>query len=155
MKRYVLVSLLILWTVSGINAAFDGKASAQREEPKKWLPAPICDLIENPTRYDGALVSVHAKVLDGMGHGILLTDNRCSKGLRMLASDAVEGRSDYKNFQGVFYSARKIMRAHEITGEFYGRFVYRPAEPRLKWALDVEQISDVEVKFPQQVGDLR
>jgi hypothetical protein len=37
----------------------------------------------------------------------------------------------------------------KIRAEFYGRFVYRPAEPRLKWVLDVGQISDVEVKYPQ------
>jgi hypothetical protein len=44
------------------------------------------------------------------------------------------------------YSSRKSSVDQTITADFYGKFVYRPAEPRLKWALDVERITNIEVK---------
>ncbi len=140
------VSLFLLWTMSGF--ASGDRNTSQGKTPEKWLPSTVCELIKKPTKYDGIRVSLHAKALDGMGHGILLTDDNCNKGLRMLASGTVIEREDYTQFERTFYSARSITRNHEITGDFYGRFVYRPTEPRLKWALDVEQISNVKIEFP-------
>jgi len=89
---------------------------------------------------------LRARVLDGQLHGILLKDDRCDKGLRMTASDAVREQKDYNEFMRTLYSLRKKSSDHTITADFYGRFVYRAAEPRLKWALDVERISNMEVQ---------
>ena len=94
----------------------------------------VCDLVKDRT-YDGARVTFHARVLDGQLHGILLKDDRCDKGLRMTASDSVREQEDYNKFMSTIYSSRKSSVDQTITADFYGKFVYRPAEPRLKWAL--------------------
>jgi hypothetical protein len=119
--------------------------SAQSQGSEKWQPVTVCDLVKDHS-YDGARVTFHAKVLDGQLHGILLKDDRCDKGLRMTASDSVREHEDYNEFMRAVYSTRKLAGEHTITADFYGKFVYRPAEPRLKWALDVERIANVEVK---------
>jgi hypothetical protein len=145
MKGEIVFLLLILGTVVGLNAVYTGDSAAQSQTSEKWLAVTVCDLVKDRS-YDGAHVMLHAKVLDGELHGILLKDDRCSKGLRMTASDSVRDQEDYNEFMRTVYSLRKTTLNHVIAAEFYGRFVYRPAEPRLKWALAVERISNVEVK---------
>ncbi len=126
-----------------LGAAFS--VSAQSHVPEKWQPVTVCDLVKDRS-YDSARVTLHAKVLDGQSHGILLKDDHCDKGLRMTAPDSVRAQEDYNEFMRTLYSTRKLAGDHTITADFYGKFVYRPAEPRLKWALDVERISNIEVK---------
>jgi len=126
-----------------LGAAF--YACAQSQGSEKWQAVTVCDLIKDHS-YDGARVTFHAKVLDGQLHGILLKDGRCDKGLRMTASESVREQEDYREFMRTLYSVRKTTTDQVITADFYGKFVYRPAEPRLKWALDVERISNIEVK---------
>jgi len=145
MKSKTTSLLLILGTVMGLNAVYACDSVAQSQASEKWLPVTVCDLVKDHS-YDGARVTFHAKVLDGQLHGILLKDDRCDKGLRMTASDSVREQEDYNEFMRAIYSTRKSSVDHAITADFYGKFVYRPAEPRLKWALDVERISNVEVK---------
>jgi len=137
--------LLVLGTALGLNAVFAGDGVAQSQPSEKWQAVTVCDLVKDRT-YDGARVTFHAKVLDGQLHGILLKDDRCDKGLRMTASDSVREQEDYNKFMSTIYSSRKSSVDQTITADFYGKFVYRPAEPRLKWALDVERISNIEVK---------
>jgi hypothetical protein len=145
MKSKTTSLLLILGTVLGLNAVYACDSVAQSQASEKWLPVMVCDLVKDHS-YDGARVTFHAKVLDGQLHGILLKDDRCEKGLRMTASDSVREQEDYNEFMRTIYSTRKSSVDHTITADFYGKFVYRPAEPRLKWALDVERISNIEVK---------
>ncbi len=120
-------------------------ACAQSQGSEKWQAVTVCDLIKDQSN-DGGRVTFHARVLDGQLHGILLKDDHCDKGLRMTASDSVHEQEDYNEFMRTIYSTRKLAGVHTITADFFGKFVYRPAEPRLKWALDVERISNVEVK---------
>lgn len=129
--------LLILWI--GLCACH-----CLAQAPENWQPVTICDLVKDHS-YQGARVTFHAKVLDGQLHGILLKDDRCDKGLRMTASDSVREHKDYNEFMRTIYSTRKSPIDHTITADFYGKFVYRSAEPRLKWALDVERISNIDV----------
>lgn len=145
MKSKTAFLLLILGTALGLNAVHAGDGVAQSQALEKWLPVTVCDLVKDHS-YDGARVTFHAKVLDGQLHGILLKDDRCDRGLRMTASDSVREQEDYNEFMRTIYSTRKSPVDHTITADFYGKFVYRPAEPRLKWALDVERISNIEVK---------
>jgi len=137
MRNRIGFLLLILGTAFSV--------SAQSQGSEKWQPVTVCDLVKDRS-YDGARVTFHAKVLDGQLHGILLKDDHCDKGLRMTASDSVREQEDYNEFMRTLYSTRKLAGDHTITADFYGKFVYRPAEPRLKWALDVERISNIEVK---------
>jgi len=145
MKSKTTSLLLILGTVLGLNAVYAGDSVAQSQVSEKWLPVTVCDLVKDHS-YHGARVTFHAKVLDGQLHGILLKDDRCDKGLRMTASDSVREQEDYNKFMSTIYSSRKSSVDQTITADFYGKFVYRPAEPRLKWALDVERITNIEVK---------
>lgn len=145
MKSKTTSLLLILGTVIGLNAVYACDSAAQSQAAEKWLPVTVCDLIKDHG-HDGTRVTFHAKVLDGQLHGILLKDDRCDKGLRMTASDSVREQEDYSEFMRKLYSTRKLTGDHTITAEFYGKFVYRPVGPRLKWALDVERISNIEVK---------
>ena len=145
MKSKTTSLLLILGTVLGLNAVYACDSVAQSQASEKWLPVMVCDLVKDHS-YDGARVTFHARVLDGQLHGILLKDDHCDKGLRMTASDSVREQEDYNEFMRTIYSTRKSSVDHTITADFYGKFVYRPAEPRLKWALDVERISNIEVK---------
>ncbi len=142
MKSKTASLFLILGIALGFYAR-DGVAQSQASE--KWLPLTVCDLVKDHS-YDGARVKFHAKVLDGQLHGILLKDDSCNKGIRMTASDSVRQQEDYNEFLRTIYSTRKSNVDHTITADFYGKFVYRPTEPRLKWALDVERISNIEVK---------
>jgi hypothetical protein len=137
MRNRIGFLLLILGTAFSV--------SAQSQGSEKWQPVTVCDLVKDRS-YDRARVTVHAKVLDGQLHGILLKDGHCDKGLRMTASDSLREQEDYNQFMRTLYSTRKLEGDHTITADFYGKFVYRPAEPRLKWALDVERISNIEVK---------
>src|SRR5437870_3590608 len=125
MKSEIVFLLLILGTGLGFNAVCTGDSAAQSQASKKWLPVTVCDLVKDHS-YDGARVMFHAKVLDGQLHGILLKDDRCSKGLMMTASDSVREQEDYNEFMRTIYSARKSTLDHVITADFYGRFVYRP-----------------------------
>ena len=145
MKSKTTSLVLILGTALGINAIYVGDGVAESQASEKWLPVTVCDLVKDHI-HDGARVTFHAKVLDGQVHGILLKDDRCDRGLRMTASDSVREQEDYNEFMRTIYSTRKSTVDHTITADFYGRFVYRPAEPRLKWALDVERISNIDVK---------
>ena len=117
----------------------------QTQSLESWQAVTVCDLVKDH-RYDGARVRFRAKVLDGQLHGILLKDDRCEKGLRLTTAESVRDQDDYKQFMRTIYSTRKLSADHTITADFYGKFVYRPAEPRLKWALDAERISNIEVK---------
>jgi hypothetical protein len=145
MKSKTASLLLILGTALGLNAVYAGDGVAQSQASEKWQPVTVCDLVKDHS-YDGGRVTFHAKVLDGQMHGILLKDDRCDKGLRMTASDSVRAQADYNEFMRAIYSTRKSSVDHTVTADFYGKFVYRPVEPRLKWALDVERISNIEVK---------
>ena len=80
-----------------------------------------------------------------MGHGILLTQKGCDKGLKMLASERVRQEKDYKDFEQVFYSNRRTVREAQMSATFEGRFLYRPTEPQLKLALDVQRITNMVV----------
>lgn len=145
MKCKTEVALIVWVLVFAIQSMGQGPASHATES---WRKMTVCELISNSGKFNGVLVVVHAKVFDGMGHGILLTDDRCNKGLKMLSSQPIQEHEDYKQFEDIFYSARQTTRDHEITADFYGKFVYRPGEPRLKWALDVERISDTKITYP-------
>jgi len=130
------VIALVLYTPYGVSRS---------QAPEKWQHVTVCDLVKDHG-YNGVHVTFRAKVLDGQLHGILLKDNGCDKGLRMIASDAVRKQEDYTEFLRKIYLTRKSKTEHTITADFYGKFVYRPSEPRLKWALDVERISNIQVE---------
>src|SRR4051812_40089584 len=83
-----------------------------------------CDLIKQPAKYNGATVVVHADVFDGLGHGILLTDQGCRKGLKMLASADVDQDEDFKEFYQPFYSNRRSVPEGQIRAVFKGRFLF-------------------------------
>jgi len=139
--------IIFLFLILGLgrNILSAGDNMVQSQPPETWVKVTLCDLMKDHI-HDGDRVMFHARVLDGQLHGILLKDDRCDKGLRMSASDSVRGQDDYNEFMRTLYSLRKKGSERTITADFYGRFVYRAAEPRLKWALDVEKISNIEVQ---------
>ena len=141
MKSKTAPLLLILGTALGLYA---GDGVAQSQAPEKWLPVTVCDLVKNHS-HDGERVMFHAKVIYGGLHGMLLKDDRCKGGIVMTGSESAPEAEGYTEFMRAVSSAEKTLDP-VITADFYGKFVYRPAEPRLKWALDVERISNVEVK---------
>ena len=145
MRNTLGLLLVLLWTVLGWPQAQNGEGPDRRQAvSEKSIAVSVCALIKNPKQYDGVHVVLRARVFDGMGHGILLLDKHCARGLKMLATQSIDDHEDYQEFEHALYAARRT-RDHEITAEFSGRFVYRPAEPRLKWALDVERVSHIEL----------
>lgn len=134
--------LVVLLMICAVASAQD-KARPIVDSGGRRVLVSICDLIHEPFRYNDTVVAVHADVLDGMGHGTLLTHTGCDNGLKMLASERIRQGSEYKNFEQVFYSQRRTVSDGRMSATFEGRFLYRPAEPRLKWALEVQRITDV------------
>jgi hypothetical protein len=127
----------------GLMSAAGVKGSSPGHEREQPIHLKLCELIKNSSRYDGKEVSFHANVFDGMGHGILLLDPGCKQGVRMVTSQPVREHEDLKEFDRAFYSARR-KRNQFIAAQFEGRFIYRQAEPRLKWAIDVVKISEIK-----------
>ena len=119
-------------------------SNSQSYGAEKWQHVPICALIKDH-KYDGMNVYFHAKVLDGHLHGILLKDDHCNQGLTITASDPVRTQHDYMEFMRTLYSTRTLTGDHTIEADFYGKFVYDPSEPRLKWNIDVKRISNINV----------
>jgi len=144
MKSKTASLLLILGTTLGLNALYVGDGVAQSQASEKWQSVTVCDLVKDRS-YDGKRVTFHARVIYGGLHGMLLKDDRCKGGIRMIGSESAPEPEGYMEFMRAVTSAEKTLD-RVITADFYGKFVYRPAEPRLKWALDVERISNVEVK---------
>ena len=138
-------SFLVYGIALSLSSMSVSNCAAQSKTSEKWLHVTVCDLIKDQ-HYDGSRVTFHAKVLDGHFHGILLRDDRCEKGLRMSASSSVREQADYKDFMRTLYLLRESTTDHVITADFYGKLVYRRAEPRLKWVLDVERISNIVLK---------
>ena len=143
-------SLVLLTTIAALCIATlttpsKCQITSQTQGREKRRLVSVCDLIKEPAKYSSVIVVVHANVFDGAGHGILLTHEGCDKGLKMLASERVRENKDYEEFEQVFYSNGRTPGDTEISATFEGRFLYRPAEPRLKWVLDVQRITNVAV----------
>ena len=67
----------------------------------------------------------------------------------MDAEEPVREHDDYKSFlKALLKEAGSVATSPKsVAAEFNGVFNYRPKEPRLKWWLVVERISNVEVKL--------
>src|SRR5689334_11996635 len=117
--------LAVLLLISALVSAQD-KARPVADSGGRRVLVSIGDLVHEPYRYNDTDVVVHADVLDGMGHGILLTHTGCDNGLKMLASERITQGSEYKNFEQVFYSQRRTVHGR-MSATFEGRFLYRPA----------------------------
>jgi hypothetical protein len=83
-----------------------------------------------------------------------LHDERCKIGLRMDADEAVREQGDYKSFlQALLKEAGSVATPPKrVSATFNGVFDFRPKEPRLKWWLLVERISDIEVTQGKGAG---
>jgi hypothetical protein len=124
----------------------------------KPIVTTVCELTRNGSEWNGKRVSVRAAVIDAVRHGILLVDpkNRCAHGLTMEASKKVSDNGDFRAFDHAIYVEGGEMGSYREKGEkrvtatFVGIVEYRPGEPRLKWVLQVEHISNIQVKPKEQ-----
>jgi hypothetical protein len=135
--------LTILW--AAVNIVLPTDAVPQASLSHKWLSVTVCDVLKAHV-HEGAQVMIHATVLDGQLHGILLEEEGCDKGLSLSANDSVRNQEDYKDFMSILYSERKDSTVHVVVADFYGTLVYVSNEPRLKWTLDLSHISSVKVR---------
>src|SRR5216684_7730099 len=112
------------------------------------VSASVCEIVKNGAAFDGKYVSVHAFVIGGIGHGFALADERCRGGLSMDAPESVREHEDYLAFmRAVIESGGGFTENSKsrLTAMFYGLLKYQPKDHR-KWVLDVERISEIEVK---------
>lgn len=121
---------------------------------EKALLTTVCDLTKNGAQTKGKRVTIRASVISGGMHGILLVDpgNRCKHGLRMKAQANSRDHDDFRLFDHALYAEGGEMGSYRepgekgITATFTGIMEYRSNETRLKWAIRVEHISNIDVR---------
>ena len=117
-------------------------------QPPQNIPATVCEIVRNGAAFDGKYVSVHAFVIGGIGHGFAFADEHCNGGLSMDAPEPVREHEDYLAFmRAVVDSGGGFTRDSKarLTARLCGLLKYHPKEHR-KWILEVERISEIEVK---------
>lgn len=149
MSKYLVI--LILCAASIVCPAQEQGTKDRQDsgtEPPQTIPATVCEIVKDGASFDGKYVSVHAYVIGGIGHGFAFADEHCSGGLSMEAPESVREHEDYLAFmRAVLDSGGGFTRGSKsrLTATFYGLLKYHPKEHR-KWILNVERISEIEVK---------
>lgn len=144
-----IVVVVLFGSLISTNAGTQERGSHQTTlSSKQWRSTTVCELTDNGGDFHRLNIAFPATVIGGSGHGIILVDKRCKNGVRLDATEAVREHEDYKLLlQALLDEAAAVGRPpRTITAKFYGVFDYRPREPRLKWWLWMERVSDLEVK---------
>lgn len=146
------LSVLFLWTLPMIYiSALPGHSYSQESAAPKSSEVPsasVCEIVKNGAAFDDKHVTVRAFVVGGIGHGIVLADDRCGGGLTMDAADSVREHDDYRAFvRTVVEEGGKFTEKSEtrIVATFHGLLEYHPKEQQ-RWVLNVERISGLDVK---------
>jgi hypothetical protein len=149
LKKYLLISIfLAAWNRYPAQVLASGGSKESAPQSRQTVSATVCEIVKNGAAFDRKYLSVQAFVIGGIGHGFALADDQCSAGLSMDAPESVREHEDYLTFmrtvveQGGGFTENSKSR---LTARFYGLVKYHPKEHR-KWVLDVERISEIEVK---------
>ena len=153
MRKPCVFLLCLCWLVfANLRQPLSAQDTVSRSD--QAISTTVCELTKNGAQSNGKRVSIRAGVVGGFGHGILLFDlkKHCPHGLSMDAPETVRDHDDYKAFEHALYGEGGAIGAlrkkgdKRVSATFVGTFEYRPSEPRLKWVLQVERISNIEVK---------
>jgi hypothetical protein len=160
-NKLAMIGVCIYWLQCPVPQQLGAQTTVSRSS--KTIVASVCDLMRTGSQLHLERVSVRAAVIAGGMHGILLVDpqNRCKHGVTMDAPSRVRDHDDYQSFLDALYGQGGEIGAFRIKGEkgitatFLGTVEYHPNEPRLKWTLQVEHITNISVKPKENRADLR
>lgn len=147
-RQFTIFMLCSASVVYSVRAQGRNGGQEIARKPSEGVSATICDIVKDGKAFDGKYVSVHAFVIGGIGHGFALADETCSGGLSMDAPESVREHKDYLAFMRTVVDSGGGFTENSksrLTAKFYGLLKYHPKEHR-KWVLNVERISEVEVK---------
>ncbi len=122
------------------------KSQSAAIQPSTPSQIPLCDVTQDPQRYQGMRVRIRASFeTDGLEHSIL-TDSRCKRGIVPWIAEQVEHDPGVEALDRAVAKGRRGTIDKRIVGTFTGTIVYqeKPA-PSGTLGLEIEKIEDLQV----------
>lgn len=119
----------------------------QDSETHSILDTTVCELVQRSSKFNKKVVRVHASVVtDGIEHTLILDDSCPKVGVSFSTDSSFRQRANYQELRNaILDQAASNSKIKKVTATLTGRFIRYREGRRTKVALEVENISDIEI----------